>query len=54
MYSSPDNLNQCIQLFFLSACSTLLLYIQRISKNDGGLGFRNLHAFNLAMLGKQG
>jgi len=25
-----------------------------ISKSDGGMGFRNLHAFNLAMLGKQG
>jgi hypothetical protein len=23
-------------------------------KNDGGMGFKSLHAFNLAMLGKQG
>jgi hypothetical protein len=23
-------------------------------KNDGGMGFKGLHAFNLAMLGKQG
>lgn len=25
-----------------------------MKKEDGGMGFRNLHAFNLAMLGKHG
>ena len=25
-----------------------------MEKDDGGLGFRNLHWFNLAMLGKHG